>query len=196
MTASRSPRACVACVHDDAAVWAAHDGVATLERGERDRAQRGRADGVRRRGACLDDARRDKAGQAVGAAASAARSAARPCRGRPVWHGRAAARCAHVRRPGRRRPERLRRLRRSAARLARCRCQPSCRDPRPGVARWARRCWQLLGAIGHDQLGGDRRRRRAHVGGELRERHVGLVADADDDRSGQRRDGAHDGLRR
>ena len=52
----------------------------------------------------------------------------------------------------------------------------------------------LLGAVRSDQLGGDRRGRGAHVRGELRERHVGVVADADHDRARVRRDGADDGL--
>ena len=56
----------------------------------------------------------------------------------------------------------------------------------------------MLALLGADraptQLGGHGRRGGAHVGGELRERHVRLVAHADDDGARSARDGAHHGL--
>ena len=51
-----------------------------------------------------------------------------------------------------------------------------------------------LGEIRHDEAPGDRRRRGAHVGGEVDERRVLLVADRGDDRHGAGGDGAHEAL--
>ena len=45
-----------------------------------------------------------------------------------------------------------------------------------------------------DDLGGGRRRRRAHVGDEVGNRHVGFVADRRDDRHRRPRDRARDDL--
>ena len=49
-------------------------------------------------------------------------------------------------------------------------------------------------AVGHGQLRGDRGRGRSAVAGELRQRHVGLVSHAHDDRARMGGDGAHDRL--
>ena len=51
-----------------------------------------------------------------------------------------------------------------------------------------------LADVGHDEARGGGRRRRAHVGGEVAERGVLLVADRRDDRDGARSDGADDAL--
>ena len=50
------------------------------------------------------------------------------------------------------------------------------------------------GRVGHDHLGGLRRRGRARVGGEVDERDVDLVTDGADDRDAARRDVAHERL--
>ena len=50
------------------------------------------------------------------------------------------------------------------------------------------------GAVRHDQRGGRRRRRRAHVGDEIADREIGLVADAGDDGDARLEHGARDDL--
>lgn len=47
-----------------------------------------------------------------------------------------------------------------------------------------------VAGVGRQQFGGGRRRRRAHVGDEVADRYVGLVADRADDRRGAGRHGA------
>ena len=120
----------------------------------------------------------------------AQRSSTRPVdrragRSRRASRGRAAARRARVRPRGTaRRPERLERPPLGVELLARRR--PACGDARasPAVVRSPQRC-AVAGRRGrrHGQLGGDRWRGGTHVGRELGERHVRLVADADDDRA-------------
>ena len=51
-----------------------------------------------------------------------------------------------------------------------------------------------LGEVGDDEAARDRRRRGAHVGGEIDERRVLLVPDRRDDRHRAGRDGAHEAL--
>ncbi len=51
-----------------------------------------------------------------------------------------------------------------------------------------------LGPVRHDELGGGRRRRRPHVGGEVGQGHVGLVPDPGDDGPAVGDDRPHDGL--
>ena len=71
---------------------------------------------------------------------------------------------------------------------------PFGRDCRAAVKRSARAVERgaQLGCVRHDQPGGRGRRRRTHVGREVAERVVLLVADCRHDRHGARRDGSHD----
>ena len=87
---------------------------------------------------------------------------------------------------------------RGSARAAERR-SPGAVRARAGPPRaWRRaRSWTLGGKLGahrHRHLGGAGRRRRAHVGGEVDQRPVGLVADRRDERDRARRRGAHDDL--
>ena len=125
---------------------------------------------------------------------SAARSAAQPGVAWRAWRGRAAGPRARARR--RARPPAGTPRGRAARHRALARVAPAIarRRPRPGARAGHRGAGRCSARVGHDELGRDRRRRRAHVGGELRERHVRLVAHADDDRARVRRDRAHDGL--
>ena len=51
-----------------------------------------------------------------------------------------------------------------------------------------------LRQVGYDETGGSGRSRGAHIGGEIAERRVLLVADGGDDGNGARRERPHDGL--
>ena len=96
---------------------------------------------------------------------------------------------SRARKPGERRPCRsatcTRRLEALDARRAPPRAGDRCRRSiRPQNSSFAR----------HDELRRRRRRRRAHVGHEVGDRHVGLVADRRDDRHRHARDRARDDL--